>query len=153
MKKFIIALAMGAMALLPLPAQAATPTNAPDAAAFAAQETLANQWIETMIVQQKPEEAYKLLSPTAQKQIAQDKVVKAGKDMQAKWGKMQALGFVAWERFTQADRISYVMKFEKAPAVHCMLIFDKQGGLENFGLGEMQQNKDAKNQKTQSDKK
>lgn len=149
MKKFFLALALGAMTLLPLPAQAAAATNAPDAAAFAAQETLADQWIQTMIVQQKPEAAYQLMSATAQKQIAKDKVVKAGKDMQAKWGKMQAIGFVAWERFTQADRLSYIMKFEKAPAVHCMLIFDKQGGLENFVLGEMKQNtdKDTKQKK------
>ena len=155
MKKTLIALALGAMTLLPLPvsAAAAFPTGAPDAPVFTTEQTKANQWIDAMLGKQKPADAYTLLAPEAQKQIARDKVTKISQELQKKWGKVEALGFVRWERFTQADRMFYVMKFEKAPVVYCALVFDKQGGLENFTLSEVAQNQPAKDKDKDKTKK
>ncbi|MDD6120768.1 MAG: hypothetical protein PUB57_09660 [Selenomonadaceae bacterium] len=148
MKKTVIALALGAMTLLPLPvsAAAAFPTGAPDAPMFTTEQTKANQWIDAMLVKQKPTDAYTLMAPAAQKQFAKDKIVKISQDLKARWGKLEALGFVRWERFTQADRMFYVMKFEKAPVVYCVLVYDKQGGLENFTLSEVAKDQPAKDQ-------
>ncbi len=143
-KKKITALCLGAMLSLSAVAMAATP----EADAMSAQQVKANSWIETMLVKNKPADTLKLMGAEAQKEIDAKKITAISDEMAKNMGKYKNSRFVGWTRFDQGDQMMYLMSFEKEPVVRCVLLFDKDGKLQNFALSPLKQTaeKEAKKQ-------
>ena len=139
MKKKIMALCLGTMLSFSAVAMAVTP----DAQIFSNEQEKAVAWTDTMLVKNKPVEALKLMGSEAQKEIDANKITSIAQEMTKQMGKYKAAQFVAWTRFDQADQLVYFMSFEKEPVVRCVLIFDKQGNLLNFGLTPVKQKAEA----------
>lgn len=134
-KKKITALCLGAMLSLSAVAMAATP----EAEAMSAQQVKAANWIDVMLVKNKPADTLKLMGPEAQKEIDAQKITAISQDMTKNMGKYKTSRFVGWTRFDQGDQLMYLMAFDKEPVVRCVFLFDKQGNLQNFALSPLKQ--------------
>lgn len=140
MKKFWLIATLLCLLSFPVSAFAATSDNAK---AFAGEETLANQWITTMLTQNQPEKALSLMSKDAQKNVKPEQMKELRDRIAKEMGNMKESRFVSWTRFDQADRFVYLMAFDKSPTVECELVFNKDGSLEVFGLTPVQSQKKA----------
>ena len=137
MKKIIMSLALLAALALPAGALAA----APDAAMFQKEEDTADLWAQSMLVQVQPGNARSLMSADAQKNIDEAKMKEISDKLTKQLGKLKTSRFVSWVRFDQADQMTYLMSFEKGNPMRSILIFNKQGGLENFVISQWPQPK------------
>ena len=135
MKKKIMALCLGAILSCSAVAMAVTP----DAQALSNEQEKAAAWMDVMLVKNKPVDALKMMGSEAQKEIDAAKITSTAQKMANDLGKYKGAQFVAWTRFDQADQMVYFMTFEKEPVVRCVLIFDKQGNLQNFGMNPIKQ--------------
>ena len=130
MKKYVVALCFFFMLALSGTVLAA----APDAKVFSTEQDLAVRWTDTMFAQSKPVEARAMMGADAQKAVDQAKITKLSDGIAKDLGKYKSGRFVSWTRYDQLDQMVYLMSFEKQPAVFCVLLFNKQGELENFSL-------------------
>ena len=130
MKKYVVLFCLVAMLALSGSALAAG-TDAKD---FSTEQDMAARWMDTMLVKNKPVEARVMMGALAQKSVTQDQMAKLGAEITKNLGSCNAGRFVSWTRFDQADQMVYLMGFEKEPAIYCVLVFSKQGELENFFL-------------------
>ena len=130
MKKYVVLFCLVAMLALSGSALAA----GPDVKDFSTEQDMAARWMDTMLVKNKPVEARAMVGGIAQKAVNQDQMNKLGADNAKNLGACKAGRFVSWTRFDQADQMVYLMGFEKEPAIYCVMIFSKQGELENFFL-------------------
>jgi membrane-bound inhibitor of C-type lysozyme len=147
MKKHVVAFCLLVMLALSSTVLAA----APDAKIFSTEQELAVRWTDTMFAQSKPVEARAMMGAEAQKAVDQDKIVKLSAGIAKDLGQYKSGRFVSWTRYDQLDQMVYLMSFEKQPAVFCVMLFSKQGELENFSLNPAK--KSDKDQKNATDKK
>lgn len=141
MKKIIVALCAAMMMAFSSMAFAATP----DATAFSNEQNAADQWIKLMIVQKNGTAAVKTMSPEAQKAITASKLNDVTKDINSKLGNYQDGKFLSWVRYDQADEMTYIMSFSKEKLVRCVMVFNKQGQMENFALSPVEVQQDNNN--------
>ena len=130
MKKHIVAFCLLVMLALSGTVMAA----APDAKIFSTEQDLAVRWTDTMFAQNKPADARAMMGAEAQKAVDQDKIVKLSAGIAKDLGQYKSGRFVSWTRYDQLDQMVYLMGFEKESAIYCVLVFSKQGELENFFL-------------------
>ena len=147
MKKHIVAFCLLVMLVLSGTVMAA----APDAKIFSTEQDLAIRWTDTMFAQNKPADARAMMGAEAQKAVDQDKIVKLSAGIAKELGQYKSGRFVSWTRYDQLDQMVYLMSFEKQPAVFCVMLFSKQGELENFSLNPAKKSDAA--QKKATDKK
>ena len=147
MKKHVVALCLLVMLALSGSVLAA----APDAKAFSTEQDLATRWMDTMFAQNKPTEARAMMGADLQKAADQAKFASLSDGIVKDFGKYKGGRFIRWDREPQADRMLYLLGFEKHPLVICELMFSKQGELENFSLTPLKKS-DATQKKT-TDKK
>lgn len=144
MKKIVVAMCVAIMMAFSSMAFAA----APDASAFSTEQNAAEQWINLMVVKNDSAGAVKTMSPAAQKAITDKTIKDVNSQITSKLGKYQEGRFVSWVRYDQADEMTYLMAFSKEKVVRCVMIFNKNGQMDNFSLTpvEVQQdnNKNAK---------
>lgn len=143
MKKLWLIATMLCLLAFPVSAFAATSDNAK---AFASEETIATQWIDTMLTKNQPEKALTLMSQDAQSNVKPAQMKEIRDRMTKELGTLKTSRFISWTRFDQADQFIYLMGFDKSPTVRCELLFKKDGTLENFNLTPftVQQKTDAK---------
>ena len=144
MKRLWLIVTLLCLLAFPVSAFAAPSDNAK---AFASEETVATQWIDTMLTKDQPEKALTLMSKDAQSNVKPAQMKEIRDRMAKELGALKTTRFISWTRFDQADQFIYLMGFDKAPTVRCELLFRKDGSLENFNLtpsSDAQQKTDAK---------
>lgn len=68
------------------------------------------------------------------KSLSEAKYGKIQKQSADQLGSLKENKFVSFERFDQADRVTYVASFSKENVVIAQFVFSKDGKLENFAL-------------------
>ena len=61
------------------------------------------------------------------------------KQVKQKMGTMKEAKFFAYQRFDQADRLTYIASFSKEKMVSIVFVFDKQSKLLDFAFTPVQQ--------------
>ena len=133
-----------------LPADpAATAMAAPsaNATAFANEEALSNQWIDSMLVKKDSAAALNIMSADAKKNVKASEMQKAQERMSKELGTLKESRFVSWTRFDKTDQVIYLMSFDKAKVVRCEFIFNSKGELDYFALTPFAPQENAKNAK------
>lgn len=138
MKKIVIAMCVAIMMAFSSMAFAATP----DSEALSTEQTAADQWINLMIVKNDTTGAVKTMSPEAQKAITDKTIKDVSSQITKNLGKYQEGRFVSWVRYDQADEMTYLMSFSKEKLVRCVMIFNKNGQMDNFSLTPVQVQQD-----------
>ena len=123
MKKIYLLAMMLCLLILPATAMAAPSANA---TAFANEEALSNQWIDSMLVKKDSSAALNIMSADAKKNV------KAAETQTA---------------FDKTDQVIYLMSFDKAKVVRCEFIFNSKGELDYFALTPFAPQENAKNAK------
>lgn len=149
MKKFYIIAMMLCLLILPATVMAAPSQNAQ---AFANEEAVSTQWINTMLTNKDANGAYAMMSAEAKKSVKAADLQKAEQRMAKELGSLKETRFVAWTRFDNVDQMTYLMSFDKTKAVRCELIFNKKGELDSFILAPINTD-NAKNAKADTKKK
>ena len=70
--------------------------------------------------------------PDLQKQITADKFEEMRQQMSTNFGKVQEVRFVAYERFDQGDRLTYLANYSRQQIVRLVYNFDKAGKITEF---------------------
>ena len=149
MKKFYILAMMLCLLILPATVMAAPSENAQ---AFASEEAVSTQWINTMLTNKDANGAYNMMSAEAKKSVKAADLQKAEQRMAQELGNLKETRFVAWTRFDNVDQMTYLMSFDKTKAARCELIFNKKGELDSFVLTPLNTD-NAKNAKADTKKK
>lgn len=152
LKKKIAALCLGAMLSFSAVAMAATP----EAEMMSAEQAKAVTWIDSLLVKNKPEGAWKTMSSEFQKNVELKKFTELRKKIDQEMGGLKGSSFLSWARPNkQEDQMSYLLFFEKTGPAQCFFIFDKQGNLQDFVIRPLaqKQDKDAKPAKDAKDAK
>lgn len=144
MKKIYIMAMMLCLLILPATVMAAPSQNAQ---AFASEETISNQWINTMLVNKDSASARNMMSADAKKAVKAADMQKAQERMTKELGNLKETRFVSWTRFDNVDQMTYLMNFDKTKVVRCELIFNKKGELDSFVLAPIN-TENAKGNKT-----
>ena len=131
------------LCLLILPATAMAAPSA-NATAFANEEALSNQWIDSMLVKKDSAAALNIMSADAKKNVKASEMQKAQERMSKELGTLKESRFVSWTRFDKTDQVIYLMSFDKAKVVRCEFIFNSKGELDYFALTENAKNAKAK---------
>ena len=66
------------------------------------------------------------------------------KQVKQKFGTMKEAKFFTYQRFDQADRVTYIGSFSKEKMVSMVFVFDKQNKLADFAFAPVQQPQAAK---------
>ena len=82
----------------------------------------------------------KFCSEDLKKTLNADTFKSLQSDITTHFGAMKETHLIAWERFDQGDRLTYLAAFEKEPAVACTFLFAKDGKLLNFSLSPLKAN-------------
>lgn len=144
MKKIYLLAMMLCLLILPATAMAAPSANA---TAFANEEALSNQWIDSMLVKKDSAAALNIMSADAKKNVKASEMQKAQERMSKELGTLKESRFVSWTRFDKTDQIIYLMSFDKAKVVRCEFIFNSKGELDYFALTPFAPQENAKNAK------
>lgn len=145
MKKIYLLAMMLCLLILPATAMAAPSANA---TAFANEEALSNQWIDSMLVKKDSAAALNIMSADAKKNVKASEMQKAQERMSKELGTLKESRFVSWTRFDKTDQVIYLMSFDKAKVVRCEFIFNSKGELDYFALTPFAPQENAKNAKT-----
>ena len=144
MKKIYLLAMMLCLLILPATAMAAPSANA---TAFANEEALSNQWIDSMLVKKDSSAALNIRSADAKKNVKASEMQKAQERMSKELGTLKESRFVSWTRFDKTDQVIYLMSFDKAKVVRCEFIFNSKGELDYFALTPFAPQENAKNAK------
>ena len=144
MKKIYLLAMMLCLLILPATAMAAPSANA---TAFANEEALSNQWIDSMLVKMDSAAALNIMSADAKKNVKASEMQKAQERMSKELGTLKESRFVSWTRFDKTDQVIYLMSFDKAKVVRCEFIFNSKGELDYFALTPFAPQENAKNAK------
>ncbi|WP_270400528.1 hypothetical protein [Mitsuokella multacida] len=144
MKKIYLLAMMLCLLILPATAMAAPSANA---TAFANEEALSNQWIDSMLVKKDSAAALNIMSADAKKNVKAAEMQKAQERMSKELGTLKESRFVSWTRFDKTDQVIYLMSFDKAKVVRCEFIFNSKGELDYFALTPFAPQENAKNAK------
>ena len=144
MKKIYLLAMMLCLLILPATAMAAPSANA---TAFANEEALSNQWIDSMLVKKDSSAALNIMSADAKKNVKAYEMQKAQERMSKELGTLKESRFVSWTRFDKTDQVIYLMSFDKAKVVRCEFIFNSKGELDYFALTPFAPQENAKNAK------
>lgn len=144
MKKIYLLAMMLCLLILPATAMAAPSANA---TAFANEEALSNQWIDSMLVKKDSSVALNIMSADAKKNVKASEMQKAQERMSKELGTLKESRFVSWTRFDKTDQVIYLMSFDKAKVVRCEFIFNSKGELDYFALTPFAPQENAKNAK------
>ena len=144
MKKIYLLAMMLCLLILPATAMAAPSANA---TAFANEEALSNQWIDSMLVKKDSSAALNIMSADAKKNVKASEMQKAQERMSKELGTLKESRFVSWTRFDKTDQVIYLMSFNKAKVVRCEFIFNSKGELDYFALTPFAPQENAKNAK------
>ena len=144
MKKIYLLAMMLCLLILPATAMAAPSANA---TAFANEEALSNQWIDSMLVKKDSAAALNIMSTDAKKNVKAAEMQKAQERMSKELGTLKESRFVSWTRFDKTDQVIYLMSFDKAKVVRCEFIFNSKGELDYFALTPFAPQENAKNAK------
>lgn len=144
MKKIYLLVMMLCLLILPATAMAAPSANA---TAFANEEALSNQWIDSMLVKKDSAAALNIMSADAKKNVKAAEMQKAQERMSKELGTLKESRFVSWTRFDKTDQVIYLMSFDKAKVVRCEFIFNSKGELDYFALTPFAPQENAKNAK------
>ena len=144
MKKIYLLAMMLCLLILPATAMAAPSANA---TAFANEEALSNQWIDSMLVKKDSSAALNIMSADAKKNVKASEMQKAQERMSKELGTLKESRFVSWTRFDKTDQVIYLMSFDKAKVVRCEFIFNSKGELDYFALTPFAPQDNAKNAK------
>lgn len=144
MKKIYLLAMMLCLLILPATAMAAPSANA---TAFANEEALSNQWIDSMLVKKDSSAALNIMSADAKKNIKASEMQKAQERMSKELGTLKESRFVSWTRFDKTDQVIYLMSFDKAKVVRCEFIFNSKDELDYFALTPFAPQENAKNAK------
>lgn len=144
MKKIYLLAMMLCLLILPATAMAAPSANA---TAFANEEALSNQWIDSMLVKKDSAAALNIVSADAKKNVKAAEMQKAQERMSKELGTLKESRFVSWTRFDKTDQVIYLMSFDKAKVVRCEFIFNSKGELDYFALTPFAPQENAKNAK------
>lgn len=144
MKKIYLLVMMLCLLVLPATAMAAPSANA---TAFANEEALSNQWIDSMLVKKDSAAALNIMSADAKKNVKASEMQKAQERMSKELGTLKESRFVSWTRFDKTDQVIYLMSFDKAKVVRCEFIFNSKGELDYFALTPFAPQENAKNAK------
>ncbi|WP_443873231.1 hypothetical protein [Mitsuokella multacida] len=144
MKKIYLLAMMLCLLILPATAMAAPSANA---TAFADEEALSNQWIDSMLVKKDSAAALNIMSADAKKNVKASEMQKAQERMSKELGTLKESRFVSWTRFDKTDQVIYLMSFDKAKVVRCEFIFNSKGELDYFALTPFAPQENAKNAK------
>ncbi|WP_288619304.1 hypothetical protein [uncultured Mitsuokella sp.] len=144
MKKIYLLAMMLCLLILPATAMAAPSANA---TAFANEEALSNQWIDSMLVKKDSSAALNIMSADAKKNVKAAEMQKAQERMSKELGTLKESRFVSWTRFDKTDQVIYLMSFDKAKVVRCEFIFNSKGELDYFALTPFAPQENAKNAK------
>ena len=144
MKKIYLLAMMLCLLILPATAMAAPSANA---TAFANEEALSNQWIDSMLVKKDSSAALNIMSADAKKNVKASEMQKAQERMRKELGTLKESRFVSWTRFDKTDQVIYLMSFNKAKVVRCEFIFNSKGELDYFALTPFAPQENAKNAK------
>ena len=144
MKKIYLLAMMLCLLILPATAMAAPSANA---TAFANEEALSNQWIDSMLVKKDSAAALNIMSADAKKNVKASEMQKAQERMSKELGMLKESRFVSWTRFDKTDQVIYLMSFDKAKVVRCEFIFNSKGELDYFALTPFAPQENAKNAK------
>ena len=144
MKKIYLLAMMLCLLILPATAMAAPSANA---TAFANEEALSNQWIDSMLVKKDSSAALNIMSADAKKNVKAAEMQKAQERMSKELGTLKESRFVSWTRFDKTDQFIYLMSFDKAKVVRCEFIFNSKGELDYFALTPFAPQENAKNAK------
>lgn len=144
MKKIYLLAMMLCLLILPATAMAAPSANA---TAFANEEALSNQWIDSMLVKKDSAAALNIMSADAKKNVKAAEMQKAQERMSKELGTLKESRFVSWTRFDKTDQVIYLMSFDKAKVVRCEFIFNSKGELDYFALTPFASQENAKNAK------
>ena len=144
MKKIYLLAMMLCLLILPATAMAAPSANA---TAFANDEALSNQWIDSMLVKKDSAAALNIMSADAKKNVKASEMQKAQERMSKELGTLKESRFVSWTRFDKTDQVIYLMSFDKAKVVRCEFIFNSKGELDYFALTPFAPQENAKNAK------
>lgn len=144
MKKVYLLAMMLCLLILPATAMAAPSANA---TAFANEEALSNQWIDSMLVKKDSAAALNIMSADAKKNVKASEMQKAQERMSKELGTLKESRFVSWTRFDKTDQVIYLMSFDKAKVVRCEFIFNSKGELDYFALTPFAPQENAKNAK------
>lgn len=144
MKKIYLLAMMLCLLILPVTAMAAPSANA---TAFANEEALSNQWIDSMLVKKDSAAALNIMSADAKKNVKAAEMQKAQERMSKELGTLKESRFVSWTRFDKTDQVIYLMSFDKAKVVRCEFIFNSKGELDYFALTPFAPQENAKNAK------
>ena len=144
MKKIYLLAMMLCLLILPATAMAAPSANA---TAFANEEALSNQWIDSMLVKKDSAAALNVMSADAKKNVKASEMQKAQERMSKELGTLKESRFVSWTRFDKTDQVIYLMIFDKAKVVRCEFIFNSKGELDYFALTPFAPQENAKNAK------
>lgn len=150
MKKIYLLAMMLCLLILPATAMAAPSANA---TAFASEEALSNQWIDSMLVKKDSAAALNIMSADAKKNVKASEMQKAQERMSKELGTLKESRFVSWTRFDKTDQVIYLMSFDKAKVVRCEFIFNSKGELDYFALTPFAPQENAKNAKDAKAKK
>lgn len=142
MKKIYLLAMMLCLLILPATAMAAPSANA---TAFANEEALSNQWIDSMLVKKDSSAALNIMSADAKKNVKAAEMQKAQERMSKELGTLKESRFVSWTRFDKTDQVIYLMSFDKAKVVRCEFIFNSKGELDYFALTPFAPQENAKN--------
>lgn len=144
MKKIYLLAMMLCLLILPATAMAAPSANA---TAFANEEALSNQWIDSMLVKKDSAAALNIMSADAKKNVKAAEMQNAQERMSKELGTLKESRFVSWTRFDKTDQVIYLMSFDKAKVVRCEFIFNSKGELDYFALTPFAPQENAKNAK------
>lgn len=144
MKKIYLLAMMLCLLILPATAMAAPSANA---TAFANEEALSNQWIDSMLVKKDSAAALNIMSADAKKNVKASEMQKAQERMSKELGTLKESRFVSWTRFDKTDQVIYLMSFDKAKVVRYEFIFNSKGELDYFALTPFAPQENAKNAK------
>ena len=144
MNKIYLLAMMLCLLILPATAMAAPSANA---TAFANEEALSNQWIDSMLVKKDSAAALNVMSADAKKNVKASEMQKAQERMSKELGTLKESRFVSWTRFDKTDKVIYLMSFDKAKVVRCEFIFNSKGELDYFALTPFAPQENAKNAK------
>lgn len=144
MKKIYLLAMMLCLLILPATAMAAPSANA---TAFANEEALSNQWIDSMLVKKDSAAALNIMSADAKKNVKASEMQKAQERMSKELGTLKESRFVSWTRFDKTDQVIYLMSFDKAKVVRCEFIFNSKGELDYFALTPFAPQENANNAK------
>ena len=150
MKKIYLLAMMLCLLILPATAMAAPSANA---TAFANEEALSNQWIDSMLVKKDSSAALNIMSADAKKNVKAAEMQKAQERMSKELGTLKESRFVSWTRFDKTDQVIYLMSFDKAKVVRCEFIFNSKGELDYFALTPFAPQENAKNAKASNKEK